>query len=293
MNKKKKCSRCNDIKDINMFGVHKHHKDGYNPVCKSCRVSKQMSLLSHFTKEEVLKSINDKIKLPGKNFIVLRVLSITSKKNLCSNNTNYEILCDCGNIKILKRLQRLNQNVSCGESNCPFSPKILKSKQSKIPESITDNFFIINVVWKRYVDSARDRGIQFNIRPEHIKDIWIEQNGICECTGKKLYAGVDNKANTHTWSIDRIDSKKSYERDNIRLVHKFYNVVQNKFNKISLDLLNVMKTLKIMEKEPEYFNNLKEMIENDSTLSEIDEIWNNALLRGKKTRDSKNPIFEE
>jgi hypothetical protein len=68
-----------------------------------------------------------------------------------------------------------------------------------------------------------------------IKDCWelyIKQGKKCALTGVPI--GFDDCGDSRwkgsTASIDRIDSKKEYDIDNIQLVHKDLNLMKNHFN---------------------------------------------------------------
>lgn len=62
---------------------------------------------------------------------------------------------------------------------------------------------------------------------ENVHDLWIKQNKKCALTG--LPIGFYDDGKTHTCSIDRVDSLKEYDLDNIQLVHKDINLMKNRF----------------------------------------------------------------
>lgn len=69
---------------------------------------------------------------------------------------------------------------------------------------------------------ARLRNIDFNISIQDCDDKWKEQKGICALTGTTMT--IENG------SIDRIDSKKSYCKENIQWILKDLNIMKNKFD---------------------------------------------------------------
>ena len=66
---------------------------------------------------------------------------------------------------------------------------------------------------------------------EDVYNIWISQNKKCALTNLDIgFYDDGNNKDKHTCSIDRIDSNKEYNLDNIQLVHKDINLMKNKFN---------------------------------------------------------------
>lgn len=84
----------------------------------------------------------------------------------------------------------------------------------------------------RFRNYARKKGNNFDINLEDVWRVYEKQNKKCALSeldisfkrlGKGLYA-------SYTASIDRIDSKKGYTKDNIQLVHKDVNIMKNAFD---------------------------------------------------------------
>lgn len=67
-----------------------------------------------------------------------------------------------------------------------------------------------------------------DITIEQVYDLWIVQDKKCALSGVTI--GFYDDKNTHTCSIDRIDSLKDYTIDNIQLVHKDINIMKNRFD---------------------------------------------------------------
>jgi hypothetical protein len=78
--------------------------------------------------------------------------------------------------------------------------------------------------WTSLLSAAKKRGYVVNITPDQIEEIFIKQNGKCALTGWPIVFSVNRKENTG--SVDRIDSDKHYEIDNIQIVHKLVNRVK-------------------------------------------------------------------
>ena len=67
---------------------------------------------------------------------------------------------------------------------------------------------------------------------QDLKEVWANQQGICTYTGLKLLLptwGDCIKKDIHLASVDRIDSSKGYERDNIQFVSAIANYAKNTF----------------------------------------------------------------
>ena len=84
-------------------------------------------------------------------------------------------------------------------------------------------------LWSRILISAKERNIEVNITIEEAWNQYIIQDGLCALTGLKLeledqYWVKDN--NKVTGSLDRIDSTKGYNKDNIQWVHKRINFMK-------------------------------------------------------------------
>jgi hypothetical protein len=77
--------------------------------------------------------------------------------------------------------------------------------------------------YNKYCNSAQSRGIPWLITA---KEMFCGFDGICALTGWP----ISIKYGMQTASLDRIDSKKGYEPDNIQWVHKMVNMSKNKYD---------------------------------------------------------------
>jgi len=97
------------------------------------------------------------------------------------------------------------QTKSCGCQN----KKTIRAK--KLPYVSSIRFSIIKA-------GAKSRSLEFDITPEYINYIMIEQNFKCKLSGLKITAnnidGIDSA------SLDRIDNTKGYIEGNVQWVHK-------------------------------------------------------------------------
>ena len=77
---------------------------------------------------------------------------------------------------------------------------------------------------------AETRGIQFLLNIDDVADLYAKQEGKCALTDWSVIfpeTGHPQKADA---SLDRIDSKKPYQIDNVQIVHKLVNMIKNKYS---------------------------------------------------------------
>lgn len=82
--------------------------------------------------------------------------------------------------------------------------------------------------WKRFEDHSRRRNQSVNLTRDEAQKIYDDQNGKCALTGVPLYftkfRGNYKYCNA---SMDRIDSSKSYSKENVQWVHKKINIMKH------------------------------------------------------------------
>jgi len=110
-------------------------------------------------------------------------------------------------------------------SMCPSCRTRLNNKSPKRNCKASNN-----ACWRGYEDipgkifsrlkrGAERRGISFALSMQDIWNQYINQNKVCRFSGVPLTWGVDA-------SVDRIDSSKGYNIDNIQIVHKAVNMLK-------------------------------------------------------------------
>lgn len=80
---------------------------------------------------------------------------------------------------------------------------------------------------------AKKRGLECNIDNEFILNLFETQKGLCARTKVPLHMSANNtrrNTNPNTVSIDRIDSRKGYTKDNVELVTTIYNTAKNSWS---------------------------------------------------------------
>ena len=83
---------------------------------------------------------------------------------------------------------------------------------------------ISNYHWTRININAKSRDLEFDITPEYIWNLWIEQQGKCKLTGVELNLKSIYEI---TASLDRIDSRYGYVVGNVQWIHKLVNWMKN------------------------------------------------------------------
>lgn len=88
----------------------------------------------------------------------------------------------------------------------------------------------IRLSWANKIKvGAETRGIVFNLSLDDIADVYERQQGKCALTGWDVVfpdVGHPQKADA---SLDRIDSKKPYDKDNVQIVHKLVNMMKGRY----------------------------------------------------------------
>jgi len=73
-------------------------------------------------------------------------------------------------------------------------------------------------------------GKQFNLSAKFLCNLYKKQNGKCALSGLKIiFAPRWNRLSEQTASLDRIDSKKGYTKNNVQWVHKDINFMKQEY----------------------------------------------------------------
>jgi len=108
--------------------------------------------------------------------------------------------------------------------------KECKPCSNKKTENCSRGFYKdIRLSWfNKFKVNAELRNISFNITPEYLWKVFVEQDYQCALTGWPI--GWAEVGALHTASIDRIDSDKGYEVGNVQLVHKDINMAKQQYS---------------------------------------------------------------
>lgn len=183
------CINCNENKGFDHYHASKSGRYGYANACKQCRSKHR-------------KQFNYKPQTTGTKFCI-----------------------GCDNHKNVNQFYKDKTNTSGLQTYC----KDCGTEKTKKWASTFDGF-----VKKLYKDTEtnmkrRAKDLTFKITIEDIKELYKKQNGKCALTGNQMsfdcYMTKGNQHIINKWnmSIDRIDSSKGYELDNIQLVCAIIN----------------------------------------------------------------------
>ena len=90
--------------------------------------------------------------------------------------------------------------------------------ETKVAPSFYKDFKLADV--DSFEKNALGRGFCWRLSADTVPDLWKDQEGKCALSGLPMVKYP------RTWSIDRIDSNKGYELDNVQLVDKRMNMMK-------------------------------------------------------------------
>ena len=120
--------------------------------------------------------------------------------------------------------------------------------RKKSSEKICITFF------KKIQSNAIKRGLSFDLDIDYLWDLFLKQNKKCALTKVDINivnATISYNYHLNTASLDRIDSSKGYEKDNIRWVHKAINHIKSDIDDNDLiylfsDFSTLFKLMKLL-----------------------------------------------
>jgi hypothetical protein len=156
----------------------------------------------------------------GMRFGKLETIEISGKDKGRSNL--WLCKCDCGNISFV-RTQSLKskRTQSCG---CVHKVIGKKNRFWKGHEDIPSSFWTVLKI------SARNRKINFDLTIEQIWELFEKQNRKCYLSELNIEFDEVFKNRSTTASLDRLDSSKGYEINNVGWVHKDINKIKTNFS---------------------------------------------------------------
>ena len=133
-----------------------------------------------------------------------------------------DVECTCGS-KVKKQIpySHLHTKKSMGCSCCSKA------------QTFTGYGEISGAFWATIKSGAKARNIDFNLTIQDAWNLYIEQSGKCALTSVSINFEPNSKKGSEkyrTCSLDRIDSMKGYDLDNVQWVHKDINIMKNRFD---------------------------------------------------------------
>lgn len=123
-------------------------------------------------------------------------------------------LCSgCGKEQAYTRKEHARSS-SRGNWKC----KSCSTYENKVVPSFYKEFRLADI--ESFEKGAQGRGLSWELSVETVPQLWEEQCGLCKLSGMPLVK------HPRTWSIDRIDSNRGYEPDNVQLVDKRVNMMK-------------------------------------------------------------------
>lgn len=155
----------------------------------------------------------------------LKVIKLSNKKSK-NQSSIWECKCSCGKTTYVVTYSLLSKRTrSCG---------CLKNKAAH-----NRNYFgqISATFWSNLLRSAKQRAIKVFLTREEAWELFIKQHKRCALTNQRLrfkkYIKKQNGKDVYskgTASLDRINSKLPYQKDNVQWVHKDINWLKNTFS---------------------------------------------------------------
>jgi hypothetical protein len=171
------------------------------------------------------KSVND-LQI-GDQYERLTVRELFRENKPKEKGTILKVRCDCicGNqITILASSLVRYHTRSCG------------CLQVEMSRRRFNDYFDISASWIRHTkDKAIKRGYVFEITIQDVWEVWEKQHRLCALTGQPLiWPKCTHYKSKHgregTASIDRIDNTKGYIKGNIQIVHKYINIMKQRYS---------------------------------------------------------------
>lgn len=211
---------------VKIIGKNKKHRGTW--LCK-CICDKEIEILTsnllrkknHPTscgcKFRLSKKYNFK-DLTGLKFGKLTVIDRSSEFSK-TRGALWNCQCECGNlIKLASNCLTSGNNITCGNKSIHSNSSIRCGEIS---------YSHINSIKQ----NAIKRNLKYEVTPEYLWNLFLQQNKKCPLTGDVLVFTSENNAsatrNLTTASLDRIDSNLGYIQDNVRWVHKTINKMRS------------------------------------------------------------------
>ena len=126
----------------------------------------------------------------------------------------------CGVPKPLDQF-RENQNNKHRQNkdrNCKDCRKSVEDNRKRNSRGKEDIDSIINDRYWGMIDRAKRKGWSIDFDKQYLKELWIQQQGLCAITKIQMTLKLFNGRVPTNMSVDRIDSSKGYIKGNIQLI---------------------------------------------------------------------------
>lgn len=162
--------------------------------------------------------------LIGKRFNKLIIL----KRDYGHKKMKFLCRCDCGKEKIIRKDHLLsNSTKSCGCSSAESRRTTLKKRNYISPLFRSDNYGAKSTLFKRYVWQIKNK---IPINTITLEEFIIVATGNCDYCGKgpdKLVRNGNHRSQLLYTGVDRKDSNKGYNPDNVVTCCTSCNIIKN------------------------------------------------------------------
>lgn len=194
------------------------------PAVLKCFCGKEFRVnsLIDYTRTKCVKSCGcllNKYKILNLENKVFNRITVIKKVGIDkSGTTTWECKCSCGKIFIATG----STIVSGNRKSCGCLLKELRKDMYKGYEDISKSYF------SAVKANSKIRNLEFTITIEDVWEQYIKQNKKCLLSGVDLCFVRNYKfdCKLQTASIDRVDSKLGYTKDNIQIIHKDVNQIK-------------------------------------------------------------------
>lgn len=164
--------------------------------------------------------MKERIDHTGKQYYNWTVLNFVGTSN-SNKNAIWKCRCSCGKEKNVRIAQAL-----CGHSKQCGSCGAKETYNEVIPAAIW------NIIG-RHTGRGNSRVIKMLLTKEEATMLYEKQDRKCALSGLSIIFPKNNReyrAKVQTASLDRIDSSKDYEVNNVQWVHKIVNTMKMHFS---------------------------------------------------------------
>ena len=138
------------------------------------------------------------------------------------NGRYYKLCPECGEMQSYLRKNYAESSLKLGKTCKKCSNRKVENSHAGWVDGIRVSWF------NKFKIHAELRNINFDVTIEFIAELFKEQDYRCALTGIPLeFPEVGLKIDV---SIDRIDSKLGYTKDNVQLVHKDINMMKQQYD---------------------------------------------------------------
>lgn len=141
------------------------------------------------------------------------------------------VICKCGSIDFKQERYLLTGR----STSCKSCASKKTAKNFPPPIKRTGAVGLSGTHFSSIKSGAVRRGLEFNISPEYLWDLFIKQEGKCALTGVPISLSNAIRNNNVNWniitaSVDRINSNIGYVDGNLWWVHKEVNRLKNNYS---------------------------------------------------------------